>query len=312
MSLLRTFALPAVTFTLVALSVACSAKVDDGDGTGAPVAADKASFIDQVCQAFSPCCTKAGRTPAMDECKALYTSVLAAQTYDPAKGGACLADLKKLAGTDSFCSGAGPDSSACEGVFQSSGTKKPGETCTKNDECAPSTEGSVECASLYTSAGAEIRKCQVQVAGKLGDTPCVGTVDGDTTSFSSSGTATDVPAKGYLCDVKNGIFCDSASGACKAVGKIGDACGGFDSYACGKDGFCDTATSKCVAKRTAGQPCSGSWNECVATAWCDSAAKTCADKKADGSACEGSQECKSDNCKAGKCGGSEILDFFCK
>lgn len=310
----RTFAAPLVTFTFVALGVACSSGSDGGGTQPAPVAADKASFITQVCQSFAPCCTKAGKTPAQDQCESLYTTFLGPLTYDPAKGSACLADIQKLKDTAAFCSGEGPQSTACEQVFQTpGGSKKPGETCTKTEECALSTEGEVECASLWKSDGTTIRKCQVQVAGKVGDTPCGGTKDGSTTSFTTPDGATDLPSKAFICSFKDGAYCDQKTGACKAVGKAGDACDGFDSYQCGKDAYCNFSSSKCEPKVAVGADCSSSSDACVATAYCDSTSKKCAAKKADGAACESFDECLSDDCTDKKCGSTNsALDFFCK
>jgi hypothetical protein len=304
-----------VTLTFVALGVACSGGGDGGGGGGGapPVAADKASFIQQVCQAFAPCCTKAGRTPAQDQCEAVYTAFLEPVSYDPANGSACLGELQKLSGSATFCEGEGDGPAACKRVFQSPGTKKPGETCENTEDCAPSSEGEVECASLTPSSGATIRKCQLQVVGKVGDAPCAGTVDGNVTSFGSPGDATDLPAKAYLCAFKDGAYCDAKTGACKAVGKAGDACAGFDSYACGKDAYCDASASKCTPKVAAGGDCAGSFDACVATAYCDNTSNKCVAKKADGAACEFFSECLSGNCSDKKCSkDSGPLDLFCK
>jgi hypothetical protein len=164
-------------------------------------------------------------------------------------------------------------------------------------DCAPSSEGMVVCEFGTNPMGGEIRQCQVQIPGKAGDTPCVGTIDGNFTDFTGS----YLPPKGYLCDVASGIYCDTTSMSCTALAMTGQSCTG--STRCVVGDYCDFTMSKCAATKPAGSPCQ-SFEECTSTTYCDPGSKTCTAKLADGSACTTSEACVGGSCVNSKCGGT--------
>jgi hypothetical protein len=278
--------------------------VSCGGGGGGGTASE---FIASYCDFLAPCCGMAGLKSDGKQCRALL-GALAPAMYNPAAGEACLAELRGASGKADFCS-SGVDSASCDGAFpqSSSGTKKPGETCTQDDECAPSTEGKVECQTLFSS-GAEIRKCQLQVIGKEGDQPCVGTVEGNGTSYVF-GSGNDIPARGYLCRVADGLHCDRTTQACTKFKAVGADCSGGDE--CGSSAFCGS-DRKCTARKNVGEACSGGFGsreECVAAAFCQDSSMTCAAKLGSGAACTDSDECKSSSCVNGKCEGDVPVNF---
>ncbi len=280
----------------LALVLGCSSNSSNGS-----VAGDRDSFIAQLCQQYMPCCAKAGKPADGAQCRAFYGAFAASNNYDPAAGSACLSEVKAAAASPTFCDNATSTnvSPSCGKVFPASGggSKKPGETCAQDNECASSTEGPVECRSLFKD-GATIKKCQVQIAGKAGDTPCLGTVDGNITSYNSSGD-TDILPRGYLCNVKDGLRCDSTTDKCVAIAKVGEPCEGFGSNLCTDDAFCDTTQKKCVARKAVGEMCTS--DQCVEGAYCNTTTRLCTASLAVGAACKSSSECITRSCVNGAC-----------
>jgi len=288
-------------------AAACSS--GSAGSPGGSAAGDRNSFIRQVCDAYMPCCTKAGKSADPSKCVGFYTAFTSGAQYDAAAANKCLDELRAQSGSPTYCDNMSGSTPSCQRVFGgAAGTAKPGETCNEDDDCAPSTEGEVECARA-SSGGATIKKCQVQITGKLGDTPCVGTRDGNVTSYS--GSMTDVAPKGYICYVKDGLRCDSTTKACKAIPKLGEACESFGSNSCTTDAYCDSTTKLCVARKAVGQACDTFRDDCVETAYCHDTTKVCTAAIADGGACKTSQECASRNCTNGKCEANGSVDFLC-
>jgi len=274
------------------------------------------AFVDQYCELFTPCCQMANLPSDGSQCRAFLGAFTAASNYDRAAGEACLNDIRAASSKPDFCqSGSNSGSTACNQVFEggNGGTAKPGESCTQDSDCAPSSEGKVDCRSRFVS-GSETRKCQVQIRGTEGSTPCVGTVDGNITSYYSTGTSTDIPSRGYLCYVSDSLRCDNTSGACVRIKAAGEMCSG-GSNECVKTAFCDTTMRLCVERKPAGSPCTSN-TQCAAGTSCSSVTpRTCVPLLADGSACTQSGQCKSSNCVNGACaksGGSDLgLALIC-
>jgi hypothetical protein len=289
---------------------AASCSSNSGDST---TAGDRSGFISKFCDQYMPCCAKAGRPSDGAQCRAFYGAFSNEGTYDAAAGSACLSEIKANSSSPTFCENgiSGSNAPSCSKVFsQTDGTKKPGETCASDSECAPSSEGDVDCRSLFKD-GATIKKCQVQITGKAGDTPCLGTVDGNLTSYNSSGD-TDILPRGYLCDIADGIRCDSATDKCVAIAKVGEACEGFGSNLCTKDAYCDTTLKKCAARKPIGEACTS--DHCVEGAYCNTTTKVCTAAIAVGAACKSSTECISRSCVNGTCaksgGGTDLTAAF--
>jgi len=273
-----------------------------GDGAGGG-AGSSSEFVSSYCDLLKPCCAMAKLHTDGKQCRA-FLGAFAPAMYNAAAGEACLARLRAASAKADYCSGEDWD---CEGAFpdQAAGAKKPGEACSDDEECAPSAEGKVKCHRV-SSGGAEIRKCQVQVTGKEGDKPCVGTVEGSVTIYQGGGT--DVAPKGYLCRVADGLHCDSDTESCVRFKAVGEACMGFDD--CGSTGQCESG--KCVARKAIGEACTGGFSargECVEGAFCQESSMTCAAKLGHGTACTDNDQCKSEDCSNGMCKGDVVVDF---
>ena len=292
-----------------------------GSSSGGGGGSDSQSFINEFCGLYAPCCAKVNKPTDGATCRALYGGLLGAQQYDAAKGSACLSELRALSSTPTFCDGSATGASSCKGAFKESGsgTKQPGEDCLKDGDCAPSAEGSVNCASSYSSS-AQTKSCQVELEGKAGDTPCISTRDGNTTSYTSTSSSggdagpTRPAAKGYVCDVAKGVYCSSKTKACVPIQEVGAPCEGFDTYACVKAAFCDYASKKCVARRAIGEDCANNSLACAEKTNCDPQTKKCIKGLDDGAVCTTSTQSASRACVNGKCnasGGGDSTQFLC-
>lgn len=274
---------------------------------GGGEASTASEFAASYCGLLKPCCAMAGLPTDGQQCQALIGFFGAG--YQADKGKACLDEMRAASQRSDFCESANTNSATCDAVFvTATGKKKPGEACEDDDECAPSGEGDVECATEFVG-NAQIRKCQVQVRGKEGDGPCSATVDGNIT-FGGGGSANDVPAKTFTCHVADGLSCSSQTGKCTKIAPVGGACtSSFQSYACVDAAFCDSTKMMCVAKLAVGSPCSlGS--TCVDAAYCDDSNDTCVARRADAATCDDDEQCQSDNCVNGKCAkDSSASDF---
>ncbi len=255
------------------------------------------SFVQDYCSVLMPCCKEAERPSDGAVCRSRLTSAAAAEgaSYDSAAGEACLTEIHAAAAKSDFCSSgmSTAATSACSKVFKTSGTKMPGETCTEDSDCATPTVGKVECDSSWNN-GAERRICQVQKAGKEGDKPCLGTVDGMATMGTSG---PDQPAEGYLCNLADGLYCggDGKEG-CKKVQPVGGPCD--SSLGCVSEAWCSYSEDKCLARAGTGESCAQ--GSCLAKDYCDAEQK-CAPALASGATCTSGSACASKSCVNGKC-----------
>ena len=267
-------------------------------GCGGGDASTASQFANSYCDLMKPCCAMAGLPTDGQQCNALFAFFGSA--YNAEKGNACLEEMRAASQNSNFCDFASESSATCDSVFGSgTGKTQPGQTCEDDDDCAPSKEGEVDCATEFVN-NAQVRKCQVQIRGKEGDAPCTGTKDGNIT-LGGGATATDVPAKGYVCHVTDGLSCSSKTGQCTRIQPVGGACeNSFSSYACVEAAFCDSAKMMCVAKQAVGGKCLVDSN-CVETAYCEDATDTCVARRADGAACDDDEQCLSDGCVNRKC-----------
>lgn len=282
-----------------ALILAC----DGGGGStsGGGGAGDAQSFVNQYCDVFQPCCAQAGRPTDGAVCRALLGGVTAS-AYNAAKGQQCLDEMHAAQSKPDFCNGI-PSPASCNEAFATGGggTVQPGGQCSKDGDCASTGEGKVDCQSSFTN-GATTRYCQVQIDGKAGDTPCLGTRDGNLTSYSGGGS-TDKPTRGFICDLANGVRCDSTSKACVALKNSGETCSGATSD-CVKTAYCDFTQKKCVDRLPTDSPCgvSGSTDVCQPKNYCDTTTKKCTVQLGVGAGCARSDQCESKSCVNGKCG----------
>lgn len=250
---------------------------------------DSEKFVDAYCGEFAKCCSQAGLSGDGKMCRTLFSG--AGSSYNATAGDACLAQMKADVAAGTFCTAPTPPS--CNSVYgtASSGNKKPGDPCDFDSQCAASSDGQVVCASLYAN-GTFIDKCQVRMTGKVGDA-CLGTQNGDTFMGVPTDNATDVPARGYVCNVADGLQC--ASGTCVALRDVGAPC--TTASDCVTSAFCDYLQGKCTARVAAGGPCgTSSDTECVDGYYCDSIARQCSAKLANGATCSGYNMCQSSYC----------------
>jgi hypothetical protein len=260
-------------------------------------------FIEQYCSYLMPCCADAGVGTDPTKCKQTLGWFLGSATYVPQKGEECLAEIRAASSNGTVCPGSAmDDSKACEEAFISNepgGTAKPGEACKDTEDCASAAEGTVSCLwGQDPETKAELRSCTNILPGKAGDSPCVGTRDGNVTSYTMWDSK--APTKGYLCDKQtDGLQCDYATQACKALGKPGDPCT-YSDRDCVDAAWCDFATQLCEARVPAGSACEKSSSQCDAASYCNDQ-KQCEARAANGAPCTADKQCLSDECLNGKC-----------
>jgi hypothetical protein len=296
----------------LALAVCALLSTTCGGGPGytpaMPMAsAAEVSFIGQYCDIYRPCCAAAGRSADGQSCRneiSYSPDSFLASTYDSAAGAACLNALKAAASQADFCAGIASRPSECDRAFGVIGTTAPGGDCVSVRTCAPSTEGHVVCVRSGR-VGTTTSTCEVEIRGQAGDGPCIYTV---TPSNARVFATPDVPPRGFLCYMSDGLYCD-ASGACAPLKQIGDACTGVS---CETGAYCRGLV--CAALTPAGAACDPSVDSCVDGTYCDSLSLACQPRRAAGEGCLASYQCLGGNCTDGSCGeapGDAPLDFFC-
>jgi len=258
-------------------------------GAGAYDPSTLQGFFGALCASEGPCCVDHGMSADPAECLAFVQAINVGITYDAVQGAECVKWLRAATNDYTVCLGSESPPAACDRAFVSPvGTHLPGEPCASQADCAPSTEGEVDCHVEISQ-----RTCQLQLRGHAGDAPCLGTRDARGTSgvvFPDG-----APARGYLCDLADGVFCDGT--ACKQLSPLGGPCD--ELQPCDLATYCDNATGACVARRAVAEPCD--WDQCVASAYCDGATDRCATRLAAGALCTDSDQCASYICSEGAC-----------
>lgn len=264
---------------------------------------DTEKFADDYCSEVAKCCGQAGLPADGKLCYQWMTAASIGGKYNASAADACLAEVRAQQAAGTFCRSQ-TGASACDSVYGTrNGGKKPGEECQTDSDCAPSSDGTVACAGTYVN-GSWINKCQVRIAGKAGDSPCLGTVDGDMFSGDPTSGGTDVVSRGYVCATAENLRC--SGGACVALAGLGATC--QISTDCIRSAYCNYPNDVCTAKIRLGDACTGiAGSECVDGAVCDTNAKTCVAKLANGATCGSSSACQSDYCSNGTCQGSSNI-----
>ncbi|MBI5535361.1 MAG: hypothetical protein HY898_21715 [Deltaproteobacteria bacterium] len=243
-------------------------------------------FVDQyshaVCDPLGPCCDQIQKPLQVQHCLNLAagkatSAILSAKDKGLAltaeSASICVARERKRSeawaaqGCPSLNAPVQDSSIDCPGLF--GGTKLRGQPCTGWFECAPPSEGTVECATI----DANTTICQEHRAGDVGSHPCSATTkptpgvlydcDNDTLrcQIPMQGESTCVArvALGGTCVTSDecvlGLHC--AQGACAEAVAAGASCAGDEFFLCGKDQYCQWDTKTCVAKKKLGEACSG-------------------------------------------------------
>jgi len=283
---------PAAVLGLGLASAGCKSDNDPG-----------AAFIAQYCDIYKPCCTAAGLPGDGKACEALFASARSPKAkYDATAGDACIAGLMQSAGQPGFCTGDVVPPSACAAAF--GGTA--GGGCIQDSDCPASSAGDARCVSGFIG-GMQVRKCQVQIRGASGSTPCVGSVRAGVTLYAGTASG-DIPEQAYLCTSDDGLRCDGT--ACVALTAAGGQCALYTD--CVVDDFCDLTTGTCAARQAIGAACIGEALECQDGGYCDEARMVCAAQLGVGTACTDNVQCQTGNCPNGACattptGGANVL-----
>jgi len=268
---------------IVTALVACSSDEEEKREAALKAeAAAKDSFISDYCEIVSDCCNKILSLPKDGaSCKARVTNLDPKMLADAQARTDCLAQLRKVAPLSDFCSEFGNlEQPACPDPRRKAltGSKKAGEACTADAECAPSFEGVVACNGV----------CQVTKRGKDGDGPCVATMDGQVeTRLDGDATGPDA----FVCFLRDELACDPGSKKCVKPSAVGGECA--DSATCVRAAHCDSATKKCATRKANGNSCKEGecQGQCV-DGFCEAAASEGDDCKdvslcAEGLACTG-------------------------
>lgn len=243
---------------------------------------DAEKFADDFCAEVSKCCGQQGLPSDGKTCRMLMSM---GQGYNASAGEACLSEVRAQVSAGTFCQNTTSDQSPCSSVYSGSssnatGNKKPGDSCTTENECAKSSEGQVVC----TGTSLDDRVCQVRVAGKAGEA-CVGTQEGDT-YYGNGGD--DISSRVTVCNVSDGLRCSKST--CVALTAVGGSCSVDND--CVRSAYCDG--SLCATKISNGGACADT-NDCVAGSYCNSS-KKCTSQLANGATCSASEMCLSWYC----------------
>ncbi|MEZ4369651.1 MAG: hypothetical protein R3B07_02470 [Polyangiaceae bacterium] len=164
-----------------------------------------------------------------------------------------------------------------------------GEPCGSDAECAPHPDGEVTCTAAFAGGAARCRLNRPVGEGE----PCTRSSEEPATPLAINPAQTEFG----VCLLSDGLACVMFK--CARVALTGDACS--DDIPCYRSGeYCD---GTCFVRSPLGAACTqGAVDPCDGTAYCDGV--RCVEGKAGGAACGSNDECKSEECKDGKCSGS--------
>ena len=268
-------------------------------------------FVTAYCNLFLPCCRDEGLPASVNECLRYHDAVASALPFDAAIGESCLAKARNAAKESTFCT----SPPLCDDAFMlPNGTVPPGQPCMLGNQCAAPPGGQAIC-NLDTNT------CTELTPGKLGQQPCAGTVDSFTTYFNDlpGGPLHGGPLHAFLCQISDGLYCDSYTLQCTAIATTGQPCGGFPFSMCVAGDYCfppldnsggPGAPGSCAPLLANGAPCA-STPECLPLLYCDPTSMTCNPQVAYGSACTVDAQCLTGVCTNGSCGPNFFLSLVC-
>lgn len=254
---------------LAALVPACGGSVNgapggDGDGEPVPIEALPEQLANAYCENIAGCCDTAAIAFDLATCRANVKAVVqksvnealrANSRYEASAAGACVVAYGKYF---KRCVEADSESieASCNRVFV--GTIALGGACTRNEECAPTADGSGHCLSESDNPqgfcfGPNAPSSTPR--GKLGDA-CIGSCQG-----GKADCAVAVPTSSVTtaCFADEGLQCDFRTQTCQPLVAPGGAC---DHGACVAGAFCTNA-SVCAATKSDGESCADA-SECTA------------------------------------------------
>ena len=185
---------------------------------------DAEKFADSYCAAVAKCCGQEGKATNGKACHDLMTLAGTAGTYNSANGNACLAEMRSEVSAGTFCArlnstSSSSSSSPCDAVFgdASTGSKKVGESCDFDFDCATPSTGEVGC---------NLGTCTVLLA--------------------AGGACT------FTAECVHAAFCDSSQNVCAARVAAGGTCTGSDSAECVDGYYCPSSPKQCTAQVATG------------------------------------------------------------
>jgi hypothetical protein len=243
-------------------------------------------FFDRYCEYQARCCTQSGLRgdPAVC-CAGLGMFPLTSIPFDPRLAGACLNDLDAGRFPPDFCP---PSYKGLLECYNKQLDNRPlGAPCLVWADCAPSKEGSVDCA--YPS-----HVCQEVLRGREGDGPCLGGVADDTSTAAT-------PPRVFDCYPDDGLVCDETAKICRRLAAAGDPCSSFDD--CDRASYC-ASDGRCTPTQSVGDACDPAEGGCGSAAFCAELTGRCTPYLALGASCSSTSAtalCVSFACVQGRC-----------
>jgi len=228
--------------------------------------------------------------------------------YDPNAAFRCVEVIRTRSCSFGPSIGGGP----CDDMFV--GLRKPGERCSRSEECARASEGYTACDLALDGASMCVVRPDALAAmrGKAGDkcfASCREWIFAGQPA-SACGLLLPPPNSGAACFWNDGVHCKN--GTCAPLEPIGGECFSVDS--CSRGAYCGgssiTSTGTCRAELGVGGDCSADPHGCGDSSYCEQ--QVCRSRKAAGESCSSEQECSFVPCDLGKCvGPAPVLASVC-
>jgi hypothetical protein len=199
--------------------------------------------------------------------------------------------MRALADRPEFCHAyAVRGAPECDGLYPYVGQvpSPPGGLCEWEGDCARPAEGWIDCQQKH---------CQVQMRGKEGDGPCLGTVHFDRAAYPAFGLESG--PKGFFCHLSDGLRCSGSTTRCERIARVGEACIP-EMAACESGAYCEPRTRSCQTRKPEGATCE-TYVLASCSGYCDDTTRTCGRADPVGAACADSSRCPDTACVNGRC-----------